>query len=565
MVDSALSKIQDDINSNQPSALETLLKPSWDNQGLNSKTLQFGKYPYGAPRDSVQEYNPNMVEKARDLVADGYNWLGSGEREAYDKANKWINPNGMGAADFAPLAGDLIGLQDTSDMYSKARKSYDQGDILKAAGYGVGSATTGLLSLAGMAGTLFPLADKGIDAARVGVKNLTNKIDDPTTSALAGLDEAAENVPKKVPDFNKLIEMPDSVLSKIGAMPVSTVDRSHLRGAAGMVARPGDIDQVNNMNAIWDNPRKLIDKRILTAEDLYMRPYVSGMADVSRGGLERLVSVDGIDMDSVMFGGQNYMRQPHSGLWASEKDISKTILNAAGDAAKLDGAVGAPIFMPHQMAAAGSVDFSTHLTDVMSNWSKQNMSKSDKMLLDSRIRQGVPGKKGGWSSLSSPLPDFPGIDSPLLPEYLREIGGKRKMISKAIDEFRDRGAMSISQARSLIVDPTQTKPMIGNLQNVGVFGDSGLTQSYHPSYNANIDGSYLGSFDETPNIRNLNPLTRSGEPWLDNQIRRNEDPWRGDDGGNLLPRVSGSLNAGVIGLLKDPQIEYLIKIGAIKP
>mgnify|MGYP000047124005 CR=1 FL=1 len=127
---------------------------------------------------TIAPYEPNMVERAQGLLAQGLMKFGYDPRDAYVQANKIINTQGdVGAADFTPLAGDLIGAQDAYDMGVDAKKAFDRDEYLKALGYGAGSAATGLLSGLGVLGTVVPPVDKGIDAVRAGVKKVTRLLD----------------------------------------------------------------------------------------------------------------------------------------------------------------------------------------------------------------------------------------------------------------------------------------------------------------------------------------------------------------------------------------------------
>ena len=128
---------------------------------------------------TIAPYEPNMVEKAQGLLAQGLMKFGYDPRDAYVQANKIINTQGgVGAADFTPIAGDFIGAQDAYDMGVDAKRAFDRDEYLKSLGYGAGSAATGILSGLGVLGTVAPPVDKAIDAARAGVKKATGLLDD---------------------------------------------------------------------------------------------------------------------------------------------------------------------------------------------------------------------------------------------------------------------------------------------------------------------------------------------------------------------------------------------------
>ena len=174
---------------------------------------------------TIAPYEPNLAERAQGLFAKGFMKLGFDPRDAYFQANKFINTRGdMGAADFAPVAGDLIGAQDAYDMGVDAKRAFDRDEYLKALGYSAGSAATAFLSGLGLLGTIAPpQVDKVLDAARVAVKkatgllgepNVFNKIpvsDDPITTGLLKNKDVLEGLPqtRKIPNYGEISIKPN--------------------------------------------------------------------------------------------------------------------------------------------------------------------------------------------------------------------------------------------------------------------------------------------------------------------------------------------------------------------
>jgi len=185
----------------------------------------------------------------------------------------------------------------------------------------------------------------------------------------------------------------------------------------GLLQRVGDPESVNTMKLDVEPGVDLAPSRLLSAEDLEGRGFVSGMADTSRGDLSRVVSVNDQPVDMVRFGGQDYMRQPQNVekgvLWASDAGAVTGLSNAARAASQLPGVNRSPVYIPYQMGGA-STDFATMTSDIMVPIARQNMKKADKKALDKRIREGAGTKTGEFK----PQPDWPGIDSPKADEWL---------------------------------------------------------------------------------------------------------------------------------------------------
>jgi|13_taG_2_1085334.scaffolds.fasta_scaffold16707_1 hypothetical protein len=331
----------------------------------------------------------------------------------------------------------------------------------------------------------------------------------------------------------------------------------------GLLQRVGDPESVNTMRLDVEPGVELAPSRLLRAEDLEGRGFVSGMADTSRGDLSRVVSVNGQPVDMVRFGGQDYMRQPQnveSGvLWASDAGAVTGLSNAARAAERLPGVSRSPLYIPYQMGGA-STDFATMTSDIMVPIARQNMKKADKKALDKRIREGAGTKTGEFK----PQPDWPGIDSPKADEWLANAGGNRKAVTKAVDEYRDVAGINLSQARAAIVDPEQLSPRVGNLRQAGILDLMQPAQpGIHPSYNTDLMGSYLGQFGEGANLlSDLNPLIRSsGKPFVPEMIARGHNL----EAAALPAPVGKAMQAGLIGAFDQATLDDLIKKGLIAP
>lgn len=330
-----------------------------------------------------------------------------------------------------------------------------------------------------------------------------------------------------------------------------------------LLQRVGDPDSVNQMKLEVEPGADLLPSQPISAADLEGRGFVSGMADTSRGDLSRVVAINDQPIDMVRFGGQDYMRQPSNVeqgiLWASDAGQVTGLTNAARAAAELPGATRGPLYIPYQMGPQ-STDFATMTADIMVPIAKQNLSKAKKKALDNRIRSGAGNKTADMK----PLPDWPGIDSPKVDDYLANAGGDRKAVTKAIDEFRDDAGINLSQARAAIVDAEQMAPRVGNLRQAGVLDLArGPQPGRHPSYNTDLMGQYLGQFGEGANLlEDLTPLVRTTrEPFVPLMLERGHDL----SGAKLPAPVGKAMQPGLIGMFDTETIDQLIKKGLITP
>lgn len=343
-----------------------------------------------------------------------------------------------------------------------------------------------------------------------------------------------------------------------GALDIPEVDRD-----TKLLQRLGDPKSVNSLDVEFEEGPALLDNPMVKAEDIVNRPYVAGMSDTSRGALETLKSISGSEYNVLMEGGQDYMRQLRNAnkgaLWASDAGAITGMMNNAKGAMKLPGAEGSPLFFPYQMGGK-STDFATMTTDIMVPYAQGNMSKKDKKLVDKRIRDGA----GNMLNDFTPQPDWPGVDSPKAMDWLKQAGTGRKAVVKALDEFRGEGSLNASQARAMIVDPTQINPRVANLQNVGQFNMSRAPMpGQHSTYNTDIMGNHLGRFGEGMNLlTDLNPVIRtSGKDFKQEMIRRGHNL----QAEKLPAPVGKTMMPGLVGVLDERTVEELVKKGFVSP
>jgi hypothetical protein len=335
-----------------------------------------------------------------------------------------------------------------------------------------------------------------------------------------------------------------------------------------LLMRVGDPRSVNEMVVEMTDPL-VRSAPIIGAEDLIDRPFITGMSDTSRSGLETVTSVNNVPLNAVMRGGKYFGLQPQNlerGIaFASAPGAVMGQLNRAAAAQALGGRPVA--FIPFGMRPA-SPDFATMSTDIMVPYAQQVMSRSDKIALDRRIREG----KGNKEDEMRPIPDWVGIDN-ATPEYLKELGGDRKAVTKALDEFRDAGSLSRSQARAIVTDPTQFEPVFGDIDMIyeldpQAVADRRFLDSNHPSYESALLGRPLGALRDTEkvNIFEFNPLAGTQDKGFYNFRQKQLDAGRDFPiGGSLSSPTMKAFLPGGHGIITREMVDDLIRRGLVRP
>ena len=294
-----------------------------------------------------------------------------------------------------------------------------------------------------------------------------------------------------------------------------------------LLERVLDVDSVNNMNPVWGEP-ELRSVPIARASDLEDRAYMTGITDTTDSSLRNLISLDGVPIDEKMRGGTFFGFQPEQmelgQAFASADGAIQSQINRARKAQQLSGREGV-IFAPHGMTPS-SPDFATMPTNIAVKYSRAMMEPKDKKLLDERIRNGVLTKKGDkYASGKEPIPDWMGIDN-VTDEYLASIGGKRKNVTRALDEFREAGALNLSQSRALVTDPSQFNKDWGMVNSMYLLDPkSGQTKprSTHPSYPAALTGVPIGATTEGFSILDWNPTYKNNLNFIDEMMRKGRE------------------------------------------
>lgn len=357
-----------------------------------------------------------------------------------------------------------------------------------------------------------------------------------------------------------LSERQEQGLGGLG-LSAATLLGTPINRTAGHLKRVGDVDSVNNMQYRLDDPNALIPEQKVNPEDLIGRAYVSNMADNSAGDLQRITQIDDVDVDVERQGGFDFMRQRKNvedgRVWGSEKGAVTGIMNAGREALALPGARKdvPPLIMPWGMSPSGSSDFAQFSADL---GVQHALGKLDPRLIaeiDQRIREGsfdASGKPG--TGVLTGVPEWAGLQA-ATPEYLTDLGGKRKNVIAALDEYRGEGALNTSQIRHAVGDDVATleyRP--AGLRTIGELDlERGVMSGNHDTYSSGGAGRYLGTLNPGASILD-DPAAR-----LRSGINLME---KYGQAGAKLPSPQGkAMQSNVIGVLDEATIEEWIRRG----
>ena len=245
--------------------------------------------------------------------------------------------------------------------------------------------------------------------------------------------------------------------------------------------------------------------------DLEGRPFVTTMSDRTQaGGL--LTGIDDVALDRPinLQGGQGFMFENPGMVWASAPGVVNQIMRTASEVGDN------PVYLPFRMAPTGG-DFATMTGETMLSFASSNMNKTQKKALDKAIRDYesvgsmVKGKRVG---AGLKIKGWKGVDDPSSVEVWRNTPDTlRKELMNMMDvQFRDKGGLSIGQARLAVTEPGQADALDARIQNIGeIFtGKDVIAESGHPSYPAGVPGQGLGRTDQQVGIFELLTDARFG-------------------------------------------------------
>jgi len=184
------------------------------------------------------------------------------------------------------------------------------------------------------------------------------------------------------------------------------------------------------------------------------QPFVTSMSDRTAAGgvLETINNVPLAGEGTVLRGGQDFMFENPGAVWASAQLPANQILRTAKEVRAATGQE--PLFIPWRMAPTGG-DFSTMTGETMMRFASSNMDASTKATLNADLSEIIEG--------------FAGVDDPSsFAAFANSSGDARKRALDVMDKrYRDKGGLSIGEARLAVADQNQLTAQDGGIQNIG--------------------------------------------------------------------------------------------------
>jgi hypothetical protein len=210
-------------------------------------------------------------------------------------------------------------------------------------------------------------------------------------------------------------------------------------------------------------------------------PFITSMSD--RTNVGKLQSINDVPVNVDLQGGQNYMFNNPEQVWASAKAPAGQLIKQAKVLKDITGKD--PLYMPWRMSPTGG-DFANMTGETMLRYMSNNMSKSSQRAVNKDIKNFIPNFKGIGSE--------EGIN-----QFRNAPDKARKALKNMLDtEYRNKGGLSIGEARLAVADPNQLVSAESGLQNVGrIFANQPMIQSSgHKAYPKGVAGEGLGLLDK---------------------------------------------------------------------
>lgn len=257
--------------------------------------------------------------------------------------------------------------------------------------------------------------------------------------------------------------------------------------------RKGDVPVMNDTQIVREGVGNQILNK-LRPEDLQNRGFLLSMADrLAAGGTVKEINGVKLNRPVRLPGGQGYGLDNPGKAWASDKGVVSSMINKGKVLNPTEDPDMNPFIVPFGMAPSGN-DFATATGNIMLSYAESNMNKKNKAALNKSIKAIVK--------------EWPGVDAPDADKFFEQITPKkRKAIQNMMDtEFRDKGGLSISQARAAASDASQLNSPDLSIMNLMRFDPyAGRLQSTNPSYADSLIGEYVGTAQGGFNATDLVP------------------------------------------------------------
>ena len=295
-------------------------------------------------------------------------------------------------------------------------------------------------------------------------------------------------VPAELNALRAGASVPIKKFSMVDAAKAEGTTPKKLSKGLSKIARPQEEWRYSYKEPVNAVQPQQFDPNILKPGDVFVPLFgdrtISGRTITEIGGNKLAKPV-------ITEGGPTYMLNPNNQIWASGQSIISGIANKAEGALRASEKLGYKdpaaygIYVPMGKASG---DFSTHTADAIIS-----------MLPNAPIT--AKAAKAFDDVIKKKLPDFPGIQSPKLREYLMEpgAGAKRIIFSKAMDKkpWREAGFPDVGEARFATTNPDllSTPDYAGGYSIGRIDREAPVIKKPvmgHGSYPVALGGEYVG-------------------------------------------------------------------------
>lgn len=378
------------------------------------------------------------------------------------------------ALDFTPIIGDIKGGYETIKIIGEELEREEPNYYL-----------IGALGGLGAVGTIVGLVPGAGDAAQKAI--------------MEGARMAADRANKLV---DSLPEYDPNTLGSMGGnlfanrKPADKALKNELDPAGLSKTRLDDYaDQIPKQTQEKGN---LVDKKPVTIDELQQENAVLIPAQGDRSATDQtLTGVGDYEFDEPvdLDGGRGFMRNPFTGLWASDDTVAGKMVKLANRIAEQGGNPN----IVYASMAGQSGDFNSMMSDtVMEMIKKSDIDPKKAASYDKWVRENVD-------------PNWTGILNPDTKEYLRllpEEGGmggtKRRLLWQELDKghYQDAGFPQIGLARigitedELLMSPKLETSSVGRVDATGdfLYGPN----LAHNTYKSQVPGQYRGELQDAP-------------------------------------------------------------------
>ena len=401
-------------------------------------------------------------------------WQGESDKYSQEYTPSEITWKDVGnvVADFTPIVGDIKGGYETVAMIGEEIEKENPNWYLIGAMGGLGAV-----------GTIIGLVPGAGDAAQKAIM-----------SGAKMLADRANKVVDAMPTYDPNVL--GSNLGNVVRKDPSKVNKEVLDPAGLSETRlPTYADEVPKNSVPKGN---LIPKKDVTIDELQSEGAVFQMAQGDRTATdETLLGVGNITFQNPvdLDGGRGFMRNPYTGLWASDEKVAGKMVSLAE---RIADKGGNPNILYASMAGQ-SGDFSTMMSDtVMEMIKESDISPKAAKKYDKWVKENVD-------------PNWVGILDPDAKEYLRlpiedgGIGGtKRRLLWQELDakKYQDEGFPQLGLSRigitedELLMSPKLQTSSVGRVNPTGdyLYGPS----LGHNTYSRDVPGEYRGELKDAP-------------------------------------------------------------------